>query len=292
MNLNFGNSWKVIFEPLISADFGFEEFAESFFDVVAVDYVDDGKEQYCGYLSHEPDEAQMRLCAENFGVKLPDYTVEFIPATNWLKKNVIKFPPLETEDFFIYGSHESCPPQSDKLKLCIYAATAFGSGQHRTTRACLEFLSRLNAQKFKPDNILDMGCGSGILGLAACRLWPEAKTLGVDIDDEAVAVTLHNAEVNGLSARIHAVQSDGCKNRHIADGGPYQLILANILARPLIDMAADLSADLAAGGYAILSGFIDDQIEWVKEAYEKCGLIAADMICDENWRALLLEKRK
>ena len=292
MNFALGNSWKVIFEPCSAADFGFDEFADNFFGAVTVDYTDDGKEQYSGYLPSEPDEGKMRQFAENFGVVLPEYKIEFVPAANWLKKNVIKFPPLETDDFLIYGSHEDCPPQSDKLKLRIYAATAFGSGQHHTTRSCLEFLSRLKTRGFMPDNILDMGCGSGILALAACRLWSQAKALGADIDDEAVAVTLHNAAENELSERIHAVQSNGFDNSQIFARSPYQLILSNILARPLIDMASDLSQNLAVGGFAVLSGFIDEQVEWVKEAYQRCGLYPLEVIAAENWRALLLEKRK
>ena len=290
MSLSYGNSWKVIFKPQSFDNPSFEEFAENFFDVVTIDYDDEGQELYCGYLSSEPDDNKMKSASAEYGIELPDYTIEFIPATNWLTKNVIKFSPIETEDFLIYGSHEEQCPNTDKQAIRIYAATAFGSGQHQTTRSCLQLLSLLNKRQFTPQNILDMGCGSGILALAACRLWPQSKALCVDIDDEAVAVTLQNAADNNLGERIHAVQSNGFANYHIAENSPYQLILANILARPLIEMAEELSQNLTLGGYAVLSGFIDEQTKWVQDTYQKFGLHCVDLIKNENWRAMLVEK--
>ena len=292
MQKTYGNSWKIIFEPQTSGNTMFDEFAESFFEVVTIDYNDDGLEIYSGYLPHEPDEKLLKKAAENFGIKLPEYSCEFIPAANWLTKNVIKFPPIETDDFLIYGSHEENRPQTDKLAIRIYAATAFGSGQHQTTRSCLKLLSLLNAQGFKAQNILDMGCGSGILALSACSLWKNAKALGVDIDDEAVAVTLQNAADNELSEKVHAVQSNGYSNPQIAQHAPFQLIFANILARPLIEMAPDLSENLVSGGYAVLSGFTDEQFDWVTETYRPYGLLVKEIVADENWRAVLLEKTK
>ncbi len=292
MSEKYGNSWKVIFEAPAQNNEMFDEFADSFFEVVTVDYTDEGQEIYSGYLSSEPDEKAMKEAAEAMEIALPAYRCEFVPAADWLTKNVIKFAPIETDDFLIYGSHETEKPQTDKLAVQIYAATAFGSGQHQTTRSCLKLLSSLNRQGTRTDNILDMGCGSGILALAACRLWPQAQALGADIDAEAVTVTLQNAADNGLSDRVHAVQSNGYSNPQINKRAPYGLIFANILARPLIEMAPDLAENLAAGGYAVLSGFIEDQITWVEDAYKPYGLVTKEVIADENWRAVLMEKIK
>lgn len=292
MSETYGNSWKVIFEPQARTSEAFDEFAEAFFEVVTVDYTEDGREQYGGYLPTEPDEREMAAAAKQAGITLPAYRCEFVPAADWLTKNVIKFAPIETDDFLIYGSHENQKPQTDKLAIRIYAATAFGSGQHQTTRSCLKLLSRLNRSGFCAANVLDMGCGSGILALAACRLWPTTRALGADIDGEAVAVTLQNAADNGLDDRVHAVQSDGYANPQIAARAPYELIFANILARPLIEMAPALAQNLAAGGYAVLSGFIDDQTEWIESAYKQYGLTVKGIVADENWRAVLMEKSK
>lgn len=293
MSETYGNSWKVIFEPQKQTSESFDEFAEAFFEVVTVDYTEDGREQYGGYLPAEPDEREMAAAAKQAGIALPSYRCEFVPAANWLTKNVIKFAPIETDDFLIYGSHEKQKPKTNKpAAVRIYAATAFGSGQHQTTRSCLKLLSRLNRGGFCAANVLDMGCGSGILALAACRLWPTTRALGADIDGEAVAVTLQNAADNGLDDRVHAVQSDGYANPQIAARAPYELIFANILARPLIETAPALAQNLATGGYAVLSGFIDNQTEWVENTYKQYGLAVKDTVADENWRAVLMEKNK
>lgn len=285
-----GNSWQVIFSPQNEVDEAFDNFAENFFDVVSIDYTDDEKEQYIGYMHAQPNEEEMKATAANFGIELPEYKCVFIPATNWLTKNVIKFPPIETEDFYIYGSHEEKAPQTSKLAIKIYAATAFGSGQHQTTRSCLKILSLLNAKGYKAQNILDMGCGSGILALSACKLWNNAEALGADIDGEAVAVTLQNAKDNDLAERVHAVESNGYSNQQIAARAPFELIFANILARPLIEMAEDLAKNTVLGGYAVLSGFIEEQTDWVVGTYKQYGFEPIEIIKDDNWRAVLMEK--
>ncbi len=287
-----GNSWQIIFSPQDVVDEAFDTFAENFFDVVSIDYTDDEKEQYIGYTHKQPDEEEMKTIAKNLGIELPDYECVFIPATNWLTKNVIKFPPIETEDFYIYGSHEEKAPQTSKLAIKIYAATAFGSGQHQTTRSCLKILSLLNAKGYKAQNILDMGCGSGILALSACKLWNDAQALGADIDGEAVAVTLQNAKDNDLSERVHAVESNGYSNPQIVARAPFELIFANILARPLIEMAEDLAKNTSLGGYAVLSGFIEEQIDWVVDTYKQFGFELVEIVKDDNWRAVLMEKTK
>ncbi len=289
MSESIGGSWQIVFEPLLQENQALDELLQCLFEVITVDYTSKGL-QYIGCLSHKPDEKKMQETADAWKIKLPRYESRFIPAQNWLTKNVIKFPPLETNDFFIYGTHENKIPETQKLAIKIYAATAFGSGQHQTTKLCLKLLSYLNKQKFYATNILDMGCGSGILALSACKLWNKAKALGVDIDGEAVAVTLKNATDNNLDKQVHAIQSDGFNSPQITKKSPYQLIFANILARPLIEMAENLANNLQKGGYAILSGFIDDQILWIKQEYEKYGMKTIQIVNDENWRATLMEK--
>ena len=157
----FGNCWMVVFEPQTAEDERLSDFLEYFFEVVCVNYVGD-KLQYVGYISKRLDENHLNEAAKIRNIALPKYEQKFLPAENWLKKNVIKFPPLETEDFYIYGTHESVVPENDKLKLMIYAATAFGSGQHKTTQLCLKLLAYLYHNGTRVKNILDMGCGSGI----------------------------------------------------------------------------------------------------------------------------------
>ncbi len=292
MNAQSGNSWQIVFALQEACDPLFDEFMENFFAASACDYTDDGKVRYIGYSSAPVDEPRMAQAAAAFGLALPAWRSEFIPAANWLTKNVIRFPPLATDDFYIYGTHEEEVPDTNKHRLRIYAATAFGSGQHQTTRLCLEFLSRLYHQGFKPAKILDMGCGSGILALAALKLWPEAAAVAADIDREAVIVTLQNAAENGLDQRLSAAAGDGYDNETVSKNAPYDLIFSNILARPLIAMAPMLAASLSPGGRAVLSGFTDEQTDWVSDAHRKQGLRPAAEEANENWRAVLMEKNK
>ena len=135
-----------------------------------------------------------------------------------------------------------------------------------------------------------MGCGSGILALSACKLWESAQALGVDIDGEAVAVTLKNAADNKLDTQVHAIESNGFNNHLIDKRAPFQLIFANILARPLIEMAPDIAKNLQTRGWAVLSGFIDEQVDWIKQEYKKHGMTAIKILNDENWYAILMEK--
>lgn len=199
MNAQSGNSWQIIFALQEACDPLFDEFMENFFAASACDYTVTAKSATSAILPPPSTNRGWRRPAAAFGLALPAWRSEFIPAANWLTKNVIRFPPLATDDFYIYGTHEEEVPDTNKHRLRIYAATAFGSGQHQTTRLCLEFLSRLYHQGFKPAKILDMGCGSGILALAALKLWPEAAAVAADIDREAVIVTLQNAADNGLT---------------------------------------------------------------------------------------------
>ena len=114
--------------------------------------------------------------------------------------------------------------------------------------------------------------------------------MGADIDGEAVAVTLKNAADNGLDKQVHAVESNGFNNRQIANRAPFELIFANILARPLIEMSGDVYKNLQTGGWVILSGFIDEQVTWISSEYEKYGMKTIKILNDENWHAILMEK--
>lgn len=140
-------------------------------------------------------------------------------------------------------------------------------------------------------NILDVGCGSGILSLGAAKLWgAETKITAVDIDQEAVWVTRQNALDNNVSDFVTAEVSNGYQAEIVQKNAPYDIIFANILARPLIDMAPDLAAALKPGGYAVLSGFINDQEDWVVNAHTNQGLKLVKIYELDNWRAALMEK--
>lgn len=282
--------WQVSFHPEENLPNGFENFLDEYFEVNACNYQDEGPDEYVGYKSGEFREKDMLSFAQKLGIKLPPYQITFLESSNWLKDYVIKFSPFTTEDFMIYGIHETKAPQTDKIPLQIYAATAFGS-DHQTTRSCLQAISDLYHQGFAPCSILDIGTGSGILSLASAKLWQDScKILAVDIDEEAVWVTRQNAENNNLSSLIQAEMSDGFINPLIKQKAPYDLILANILARPLIEMSVSISNHLKTKGYVILSGFVEDQENWVIQSFEKTGMKLIKLYKQDNWRAALMQK--
>ena len=287
-----GSCWLIKFKPQESMDELTSEFFDDYFDVVAVNYTDSGLEEYVGY-KNKFDEADFIKAAMCRNITPPEHTAEFLESRNWLKENIIKFAPVNVAEFTIYGIHEQNIPDDGRLILKIYAATAFGS-EHQTTKSCLQALSDCN-QMTHPEqlNILDMGTGSGILSLAAAKLWQNhCHITAVDIDEEAVLVTRQNAVDNNLEKAITAEVSDGYQSKLVKDNAPYDLILANILARPLINMAPDLYKSLKFGGYCILSGFVDNQAQWVIGEHTKLGLSLKKIYKSDNWRAALLEKTK
>lgn len=288
MNKNVCSCKMIKFEPVDEIAENTAEFADEYFEVTAVNYTDDGKEQMVGYKTSFDDE-KMKAVAALFGAKLPDYQVEVLEEKDWLAENVIKFAPFEAGNFLIYGSHEKSQPKSSKIPVMVYAATAFGS-EHQTTKMCLEAASFLFDNRVECKNVLDIGTGSGILAIAAAKQWKGAKVKAVDIDAEAVRVCAQNAADNGVAGSIETYDGDGYKLPQIEKCAPYDLIFANILARPLIAMAKDMSRYLKKGGFGIISGFVEDQLEWVVSEHEKFGLNRKKVFKTDNWHTVILEK--
>lgn len=268
-----------------------ESFAEEFFEVVEINYSDDGLEQLIGYMRADADLSELNTAAERWNVALPAYKTEMLEGRDWLKENVIKFSPVEVEDFYVYGIHETAVDTHGKIGIKVYAATAFGS-EHQTTKCCLRGISEVNRLAGALQNVLDVGTGSGILALAVAKLWPQSRIVAVDIDTESVEVTKQNAKDNAVAEQITAAYSDGYASQTVRNNAPYDMIMANILARPLIAMAPDMSAHLKTGGYAIISGFVADQCDWVIGEHQKHGMELQKIYEDGQWRAALLRKVK
>ena len=291
MHNNLASCTLVKFTPQPTTPPELADFLDEYFTVTACNYTDDGKEEYVGYADINFNPADLIKAAELQGITLPAFKTEKLENKNWLTANVIKFAPFEIADFCIYGVHEERAPQTKKLPLKIYAATAFGSS-HQTTRCCLEAISDINKLGKEHQKILDIGTGSGILSLACAKLWESDNPhiIAGDIDNEAVNVAAQNAFDNHLEQYLDITQSDGYQAEIIKNNAPYDIIMANILARPLIEMAPDLVKHLKSGGCCVLSGFIDEQTEWVLSAHEKFGLKLLKIYQLDNWRAALMEK--
>ena len=167
---------------------------------------------------------------------------------------------------------------------------AFGDGNHPTTRMVLAALSALDPASFTPENVCDMGCGSGLLSLRVLQLFAATHIVAVDLERSAVEATRANAAENGLGERIHAVHSDGFRHPDITARAPYNMILMNILAEPLIRLACDAETALAPEGLLILSGILAWQEEAVREAYSGLGLTLLHRLTLGDWVCLVMEK--
>jgi ribosomal protein L11 methyltransferase len=239
----------------------------------------------------KPDEAYLAtilsLAAAASGTEVAKAEVIRLEGRDWLRENLVTFPPIQVGRFFVHGSHHADPLPPSCWPLTVDAATAFGSGDHDSTRGCLTAIDRM-ARSRRFTNVLDMGCGSGILAMAAARAWA-CPVLAVDIDPESVRVARFNARTNGLTRFIRAIPGNGAKGREVAEAGPYDLILANILARPLRTLAKPLASMLVPGGVVVLAGLLERQERMVLDAYMAQGLRLKERIRRSPWSTLVLE---
>jgi ribosomal protein L11 methyltransferase len=237
-----------------------------------------------------PDAAalQMRivlLCSLN-GLKAPKLLIRELPKLDWLKKVAEDFPPLPIGSWVVYGAqHREAAAKFRQIPLQIDATSAFGTGEHPTTRGCLLMLDWLLKTGFKPANMLDMGCGSGILAMAFCKA-ARGRAIGVDCDPDSVAIAKDNIRVNGLRGAMRAVLGNGYRTPLVRTQAPYDLIMANIFAGPLCRMAYDLKRCLKPNGAAILSGLLTRQANGVIAAHRMQGLRLVKHLKIGEWSAL------
>ncbi len=214
--------------------------------------------------------------------------VEEVADRDWVAQTVRAFPPLAIGPFWVHGSH-AAPPDLDRIPILMDAGAAFGSGEHATTEGCLLALAALHERGFRPANALDMGCGSGILAIAAVKLH-DCSALAVDIDPEAAGLAREAARRNGAARRVAVLAGDGYATPAVGERAPYDLALANILANPLIAMAPDLAAVLKPGGVAVLSGMLADRADAVRDAHRAAGLALLDRRDLRGWATLTMTK--
>lgn len=211
---------------------------------------------------------------------------ERTPAEGWLARTQASFPEQRIgRRFAVRGTHLSGLPTPGRITLTLDAGLAFGSGEHGSTRGCLRALEALAWRR--PRHILDLGTGSGILAMAAARLL-HRPVLAIDIEPWSVRVAQQNARLNGLSHLLRVGLGNGWRIAAVRRDAPYDLVLANILARPLCAMAHDLAANLAPGGRAILSGLLRTQARWVLAAHRQSGLRLERSITEGVWTTLVL----
>ena len=212
---------------------------------------------------------------------------EEIPAEGWLARSASGFPvQLVGRRFAIRGTHLAAARVAGRIGLVLDAGIAFGSGEHGSTRGCLLALERVAHRR--PRRILDLGCGSAVLAMAAASLL-RRRVLAVDIEPWSVRVAGQNARLNGLGRLVEVRTGDGWRTRAARSGRPYDLVFANILARPLTRMAPPLAASLAPGGMVILAGLLGRQARMVIAAHRRAGLVLERRIDVGDWATLVMQ---
>ena len=225
------------------------------------------------------EEAPSRAALSELGVEAAELSIELLPDTDWVARSLEGLAPVRAGRFLVHGSHDrNLPPGGCSVE--IAAGTAFGTGHHATTRGCLIAADRL-LKRMRPRRILDLGSGTGVLAIAAARA-VRAPALAVDIDPEAVRVTRANARINGASSLVKAALALPANSER-----RYDLIFANILAGPLVDLAPELVARLGRGGALVLSGLTVDQERQVAAAYRNRGLRLDRRLRLDNWSILI-----
>lgn len=253
-----------------------------------------------GYFTIEPDlsslKSSIKSMADIFDISPPALKMEQLKDKDWVSISQKILKPIDAGRFYLYGNHDAATVPDNKIPILMEAGQAFGTGSHETTKGCLLAISEIY-QMIGPKIALDLGCGSGVLAIAMAKLWP-LKIIASDIDPIATMTAAENFSINKLrtnnpeddSSGIATVTCDGFKNSALEKTGPYDLIVANILAEPLLQLAPDIVANLNESGIVILSGLLKIQQIPIIEVYEKLGMELLTSFPINEWQTLILRK--
>lgn len=239
------------------------------------------------YFTEQPDIAGLAVLAAMHDVK--PFVVSEIPDQDWVAKVKRELAPVTAGRFFVYGSHDADQIPAGAVPLLIEAAMAFGTGHHGTTLGCLKALDKLVTDGVVANNVIDVGCGTAVLAMAAAHIYPNT-VLASDIDPVAVDVAQANVTANGLSGKVDCVVAAGFDAPALKAAAPFDLVFANILKGPLIALSADMAQSVSPDGHAILSGILNEQADEVVNVYARVGfnLVHRESIVD--WTTLTLRR--
>lgn len=248
-------------------------------------------------LEREPERSSMRRTLERllarWNLEARDVDLRFLAHEDWLARASMPRETLRVGRFVVHGADRAADAGAGEVGLRVELGMAFGSGEHESTRGCLMALDRLLRPHRRIGRVLDLGCGSAILAIAVAKAGSGAARLDVvagDVDPVAVAVARENVALNGVARRIAVVRADGFRHRLVRRTAPYDLILANILADPLIAMSGDLARHLRPGGIAVLAGLLERQAEGVLAAHARHAVRPIDRIDLGAWSTLILRR--
>ncbi len=241
-----------------------------------------------GYFTEAPDETALALLAAAFDAR--PFAVSELPEIDWVAKVRRELAPVAAGRFFLYGSHDADRVPADAVALLVDAAMAFGTGHHGTTKGCLVAFDRLLARGERPARVADIGCGTAVLAMAASKTL-DCGPLASDIDAVAVEVAQANVALNGLEGRVACLEATGFDHPDLAAAAPFDLVFANILKGPLLDLAPAMARHVAPGGAAILSGLLNPQAGEVIDAYRAAGFDVEERDILSDWTTLTLRRR-
>ena len=249
------------------------------------------------WMSRKPSKVDRAAIAGLFAGPPPLFVIEKLPDVDWLTQSQQGLEPIMAGRFYVHTpDHPACSDPGIR-DFVIPASQAFGTGQHATTAGCLAMLSYMKAQGLVVRNLADIGTGTGLLAFAALHLWPRALATASDIDAVCTSVVAENARENGvaLGARAGALTmlvADGMEHPLLAARGPYDLVIANILAGPLISLAPDFASAITPGGHLLLAGLLETQEAQVRAACRRAGMRLAARLVNGDWSILWLRKRR
>ncbi len=242
------------------------------------------------HFAEAPDQAAIRaLVALAAGDEVARHiTFDTVEAKDWVAASLEDLVPVPAGRFVVHGRHDRARVAANRLGIEIEAALAFGTGHHGTTRGCLLLLDRVLRSR-EPKRVLDLGTGTGVLAIAAAKAL-RRRVLASDIDPVSVRVARDNARLNGVGNLVEAVCATGFSAPHFAIRAPFDMVLANILANPLRQMATPMAAHLAPSAFVILSGLLPHQAQGVIASYRARGLVLRRHLGIDGWSSLLMQR--
>ncbi|MCT2400700.1 50S ribosomal protein L11 methyltransferase [Novosphingobium mangrovi (ex Huang et al. 2023)] len=262
---------------------------------IAEDRPDDW--QLEAWFTHKPTRTDEAALAALFAGPVPDFVIEKLPDTDWLVASQQDLEPIRAGRFNVHTPDYPASTEPGVVDFTIPASQAFGTGQHATTAGCLAMLTHMKARGVVVRNCADIGTGTGLLAFAALALWPRALAIASDIDAVCTSVVEANAHTNGVTmgargGELVMTVADGMDHPLLTARGPYDLIMANILAGPLVTLAPDFGAAIVPGGHLLLAGLLETQEAAVRAACRKAGLRLAARLVNGDWSILWLRKRR
>jgi len=262
---------------------------------IAEDRPDDW--QLEAWVSHRPGTAERKAISALFPGKPPKLMVQELPETDWLVTSQQGLDPIRAGRFHVHTPDHPGTAEAGVADFVIPASQAFGTGQHATTAGCLAMLTHMRRQGVVIRNCADIGTGTGLLAFAALTLWPSALATASDVDPVCVSVVEDNAATNGIPigpgpGQLVMTVANGMDHPLLSARGPYDLIMANILAGPLVSLAPDFARSLVPGGHLVLAGLLESQESTVRATCRRTGLRLAARLVKGDWSILWMRKRR